>query len=104
MKLVEVIRTKHTNAEVFDLCKDFVGKLGKVAVSCKDTPGFIVNRLLVPYMSQAMLMVDRGDASIPDIDVSMMYGAGHPMGPITLAVRAKLLANNDCRRCRDSHC
>jgi len=56
-----------------------------VSVACKDTPGFIVNRLLVPALAQAMLLHERGDASVADIDVSMQLGAGHPMGPLTLA-------------------
>jgi 3-hydroxyacyl-CoA dehydrogenase len=59
--------------------------IGKTAVRCKDTPGFIVNRLLVPYLSSALAMAERGDASIKDIDVSMQLGAGHPMGPFMLA-------------------
>ena len=71
MKLVEVIKTDHTHPEVFDACKDWVGDINKIAVSCTDTPGFIVNRLLVPFLTQALLMVDRGDASIKDIDISM---------------------------------
>lgn len=54
-------------------------------MTCYDTPGFIVNRLLVPALAQAMAMVDRGHATIEDIDVSMQLGAGHPMGPLTLA-------------------
>ena len=53
-------------------------------MSCRDTPGFVVNRLLVPYMSQALEMLDRGDASKEDIDAAMQFGCGHPMGPITL--------------------
>lgn len=85
MKLVEVIRTDKTDMEVFNRMLDMGRELGKVPVSCKDTPGFIVNRLLIPYLSQAMAMVDRDDASIPDIDVSMQLGAGHPMGPLHLA-------------------
>lgn len=85
MKLVEVIRTVHTNDEVFDRMTEFTKSIGKVPVSCKDTPGFIVNRLLVPYLAQALKMLDRGDASIKDIDTSMQLGAGHPMGPIQLA-------------------
>lgn len=56
-----------------------------MGVECKDTPGFIVNRLLVPALAQAMLLHERGDASVADIDVSMQLGAGHPMGPLTLA-------------------
>lgn len=57
---------------------------GKTAVTCGDTPGFIVNRLLVPYLAQSMAMVDRKVATVPDIDVSMQLGAGHPMGPLHL--------------------
>ncbi|GMI47405.1 hypothetical protein TrCOL_g3666 [Triparma columacea] len=85
MKLVEVIKTDHTHPEVFDAAKNWVGDINKIAVSCTDTPGFIVNRLLVPFLTQALLMVDRGDASIKDIDISMQLGAGHPMGPLHLA-------------------
>jgi 3-hydroxyacyl-CoA dehydrogenase len=85
MKLVEVVRTDTTDPAVFAACKDWVVSVGKHPVSCKDTPGFIVNRLLVPALAQAMLMLDRGDASIEDIDKSMELGAGHPMGPLTLA-------------------
>lgn len=59
--------------------------VGKTAVACRDTPGFVVNRLLVPYMAQAIAMLDRGDASKEDIDSAMRLGAGHPMGPLTLA-------------------
>jgi 3-hydroxyacyl-CoA dehydrogenase len=85
MKLVEVIKTEHTNKDTFDKMTGFGTKIGKTTVSCNDTPGFIVNRLLVPYLGQALSMVDRGDCSIEDIDVSMQLGAGHPMGPIHLA-------------------
>jgi 3-hydroxyacyl-CoA dehydrogenase len=84
MKLVEVIRTDQTDPAVFEKTKAWVSSIGKVAVSCRDTPGFIVNRLLVPFMMNAMLMVDRNDASVPDIDVSMQLGASHPMGPLHL--------------------
>mmetsp|Transcript_20751 Transcript_20751/g.22563 ORF Transcript_20751/g.22563 Transcript_20751/m.22563 type:complete len:319 (+) Transcript_20751:73-1029(+) len=85
MKLVEVIRTTHTSPEVFDRVYRFSREIEKVPVAAKDTPGFIVNRLLVPYMAQAMALVDRGDASVADIDEAMKLGAGHPMGPLTLA-------------------
>ena len=85
MKLVEVIKTEHTHPDVFDACKSWVGDIKKVAVSCDDTPGFIVNRLLVPSVTQAMLMLDRKDATIKDIDLSLQLGAGHPMGPLHLA-------------------
>lgn len=85
MRLVEVIRTKHTDPAVFDQAFQWVEDIGKVAVTCGDTPGFIVNRLLVPSLMQAMLMVDRGDATVKDIDLSLQLGAGHPMGPLHLA-------------------
>jgi len=85
MKLVEVISTEHTNSDVFDKAFAWAQDIGKVAVKCGDTPGFIVNRLLVPSLVQAMLMVDRRDASIKDIDLSLQLGAGHPMGPLHLA-------------------
>lgn len=85
MKLVEVIRTDETDPAVFEKAQAWVSDIGKVPVSCGDTPGFIVNRLLVPSLLQAMLMVDRKDASVKDIDISMQLGAGHPMGPLHLA-------------------
>lgn len=85
MKLVEVVRTEDTSDAIFHLMLSFTKDIGKVPVSCVDTPGFVVNRLLVPYLAQAMAMVDRKVASIADIDISMQLGAGHPMGPLHLA-------------------
>jgi len=84
MKLVEVVRTDKTEESVFAAARAFGESVGKVPVACKDTPGFVVNRLLVPYMTQALQMLERGDASKEDIDAAMQYGCGHPMGPITL--------------------
>lgn len=84
MKLVEVVRTDKTDAAVFEAARAFGVACGKTAISCKDTPGFVVNRLLVPYMSQALLMLERGDASAEDIDTAMKLGTGYPMGPIEL--------------------
>ena len=84
MRLVEVVRTEATDEDVFASARAFGEACGKVPVSCKDTPGFVVNRLLVPYMVQALAMLERGDASAEDIDAAMQYGCGHPMGPITL--------------------
>jgi 3-hydroxyacyl-CoA dehydrogenase len=84
MKLVEVVRTAQTSEDVFAAARAFGEAVGKVPVACKDTPGFVVNRLLVPYMVQALAMLDRGDASKEDIDAAMQYGCGYPMGPITL--------------------
>lgn len=85
MKLVEVIKTKDTKEDVYKLGFAFSKSIGKEPVACGDTPGFIVNRLLVPFLAQGLLMLDRGVASVQDIDVAMMYGAGMPMGPLTLA-------------------
>jgi 3-hydroxyacyl-CoA dehydrogenase len=84
MRLVEVVRTDDTDAEVFAAARAFGEAVGKAPVSCKDTPGFVVNRLLVPFMVQSLLMLERGDASKEDIDTAMQYGCGHPMGPLTL--------------------
>jgi len=84
MRLVEVVRTDETDDEVLAAARAFGEATGKSPVTCKDTPGFIVNRLLVPYMSQALHMLDRGDASKEDIDTAMQQGCGYPMGPITL--------------------
>ena len=84
MRLVEVVRTDETDEEVFAAARAFGEACGKTPVACKDTPGFVVNRLLVPYMVQALEMLDRGDASKEDIDAAMQLGCGHPMGPITL--------------------
>ena len=84
MRLVEVVRTENTDDDVFAAAKAFGEAVGKAPVSCKDTPGFVVNRLLVPYMVQSLLMLERGDATKEDIDTAMQFGCGHPMGPITL--------------------
>ena len=84
MKLVEVVRTPKTSDDAFAAARAFGEACGKVPVACKDTPGFVVNRLLVPYMVQSLLMLERGDASAADIDAAMKLGCGHPMGPIEL--------------------
>jgi 3-hydroxyacyl-CoA dehydrogenase len=84
MKLVEVVRTAKTDENAFAAARSFGETVGKVPVACKDTPGFVVNRLLVPYMTQALQMLERGDASKEDIDAAMQHGCGYPMGPITL--------------------
>lgn len=84
MRLVEVVRTDKTDEEVCAAARAFGEACGKTPISCKDTPGFVVNRLLVPYMVQALAMLERGDASKEDIDTAMQLGCGHPMGPLTL--------------------
>ncbi|XP_048761366.1 hydroxyacyl-coenzyme A dehydrogenase, mitochondrial-like [Ostrea edulis] len=85
MKLLEVIRIPATSDATFDKLLGFGKDVGKVTVSCKDTPGFIVNRLLVPYMMEAIRLVERGDASTRDVDTAMKLGAGYPMGPFELS-------------------
>ena len=85
MKLVEVVRTIATAPEVFETAVEFGRKLGKVPVRTVDKPGFIVNRLLVPYLLDAIRAYEEGVGSIADIDESMKLGCGYPMGPFTLA-------------------
>jgi len=85
MKLLEVVRIPQTSDETYDAMVAWGKAMGKATVECKDTPGFIVNRLLVPYLMEAVRMVERGDASAPDVDLAMKLGAGHPMGPFELA-------------------
>ncbi|HEV2342224.1 MAG TPA: 3-hydroxybutyryl-CoA dehydrogenase [Candidatus Acidoferrales bacterium] len=84
MKLVEVIRTIATDAKVYEEAVAFATKVGKVPVRTSDRTGFIVNRLLVPYLLDAVRVLEDGVASIEDIDNSMKLGCGHPMGPLTL--------------------
>jgi 3-hydroxybutyryl-CoA dehydrogenase len=84
MKLVEVVRTIATDNSVFDTAYDFGKKLGKVPVRTSDKTGFIVNRLLVPYLLDAVRAYEEGVASIEDIDNAVKLGMGHPMGPFTL--------------------
>jgi 3-hydroxybutyryl-CoA dehydrogenase len=84
MKLVEVVRTVQTSRETFDRAFAFARSLGKEPIACKDSSGFVVNLLLVPYILGAIRAVERGVASIEDIDKGMMLGCGHPMGPLTL--------------------
>jgi 3-hydroxyacyl-CoA dehydrogenase len=84
MKLVEVIRTPETSDATHETLMKFSRDIGKKPIVCKDTPGFVVNRLLVPYMMEAIRMLERGDATAPDIDLAMKLGAGYPMGPFEL--------------------
>ncbi len=84
MRLVEVVRTIATTAQTVDALFNFVKRLGKKPVLAKDTPGFIVNRLLVPYLLYAIKAYDEGLASREDIDEGMKLGCGYPMGPLEL--------------------
>ena len=85
MKLVEVVRIDETSNETNTALTEFGKAVGKTTVACKDTPGFIVNRLLVPYLFEAIRMVERGDATPRDVDTAMKLGASYPMGPFELA-------------------
>jgi 3-hydroxybutyryl-CoA dehydrogenase len=85
MKLVEIIHGFETSEACLDELEDFCKALGKDPVIVQDTTGFIVNRLLVPYMLNAIRMLERGTGTIETIDHAMKGGAGHPMGPLELA-------------------
>jgi 3-hydroxybutyryl-CoA dehydrogenase len=84
MKLVEVVRSPLTSDESFEKAVAFARSLGKSPIRATDKTGFIVNRLLVPYLLDAIRAVEEGVGSIPDIDEGMRLGCGHPMGPLTL--------------------
>jgi 3-hydroxybutyryl-CoA dehydrogenase len=84
MKLVEIVRTILTDPEVFKTATEFGRDIGKVPVQTSDRTGFIVNRLLVPYMLDSIRALEEGVASIVDIDNAMKLGCGYPMGPLTL--------------------
>jgi 3-hydroxybutyryl-CoA dehydrogenase len=84
MKLVEVVRTIATADDVYEAAYEFGKKLGKVPVRTSDKTGFIVNRLLVPYLLDAIRAYEEGVGSIEDIDQAMKLGCGYPMGPFTL--------------------
>ncbi len=84
MKLVEVVRTIVTSQDVFDSAFAFGKKLGKVPIAAKDNSGFVVNLLLVPYMLDAIRHLERGVATIADMDTAMKLGCGYPMGPFLL--------------------
>jgi len=85
MRLLEIIRTNETSDQTYNQIRAFGEKIGKSCITCKDTPGFVVNRLLLPYMAESVRLLERGDASARDIDTAMKLGAGYPMGPIELA-------------------
>lgn len=84
MQLVEVIKSLETNDGTYQQCMKFVESLGKKPITCRDTSGYVVNRLLVPYMLDAVRALEEGVGSIADIDRGMQLGAGHPIGPFVL--------------------
>jgi len=85
MKLVEIVRGYHTSDETVRALRELCGRLGKTGIEVKrDTPGFVVNRLLLPQLREAVKILEEGVASIEDIDTAMKLGLGHPMGPFEL--------------------
>jgi 3-hydroxybutyryl-CoA dehydrogenase len=84
MPLVEFVRTILTSDETMDIARQFGASLGKTMVTAKDTPGFIVNRLLIPYILDAVRVYEDGLATREDIDTAIKLGLNHPMGPLTL--------------------
>jgi 3-hydroxybutyryl-CoA dehydrogenase len=84
MALVEVVRAVTTSDVTFERALAFARRLGKEPVAARDGSGFIVNRLLVPYLLDAVRALEQGTGSVADIDKAMMLGCGHPMGPFTL--------------------
>lgn len=85
MKLVELVRTPFTSQECLDKTRIFVKSLEKTAVLVEEAPGFVVNRLLIPMINEAVFLLSEGVASAKDIDTAMQLGANHPMGPLSLA-------------------
>lgn len=85
MKLVEVIRGLHTSDETFKTIYDLSAEIGKTPVEVKEGPGFVVNRILIPMINEAIMVYEEGLASAEDIDTAMKLGCNHPMGPLALA-------------------
>ena len=84
MKLVEIIRGANTTQETFDAIYNLTKEIGKEPVEIAEAPGFVVNKILIPMINEAIGLVETGVASVEDIDKSMMLGANHPMGPLAL--------------------
>lgn len=84
MRLVEIVRTIATSDQTAARATDFAVGLGKEVIAVQDRPGFLVNRLLIPFILDAVRLLEAGAASVPEIDRAMVLGCGHPMGPLTL--------------------
>jgi 3-hydroxybutyryl-CoA dehydrogenase len=84
MKLVEVVRTLLTSDDAYNTVFEFTRSIGKEPIACRDNSGFVVNRLLVPYLLDAIRALEEGVGSVEDIDKGMQLGCGYPMGPFTL--------------------
>jgi 3-hydroxybutyryl-CoA dehydrogenase len=90
MRLVEVVRGLETSEQTVSLSLELAKRLGKTPVEAKDVPGFIVNRVLIPMINEAIFTLEEGVASAEDIDLAMTTGANHPVGPLALADRIGL--------------
>jgi 3-hydroxybutyryl-CoA dehydrogenase len=84
MKLVEIVRAERTGDDVFEAAYAFAARLGKAPIRCHDTPGFVVNRILIPLLNDCVRVLDEAGVSVEDLDTAMRHGAGWPMGPTTL--------------------
>jgi 3-hydroxybutyryl-CoA dehydrogenase len=84
MPLVEIVRAERTADDVFDAAFDLGAKLGKTPIRCTDTPGFVVNRVLIPLLNDCVRVLDEAGVTPEDLDAGMRYGAGWPMGPCAL--------------------
>jgi 3-hydroxybutyryl-CoA dehydrogenase len=84
MKLVEIVRAERTGDDVFEAAYAFAARLGKAPIRCHDTPGFVVNRILIPLLNDCIRVLDEAGVSVEDLDAAMRHGAGWPMGPTTL--------------------
>jgi 3-hydroxybutyryl-CoA dehydrogenase len=85
MPLVEIIEHNRLHHSALDFARQFCESLQKQVIKCQDSPGFIVNRLLLPMINQAIILLEQGIATVEDIDIAMRLGANFPMGPLTLA-------------------
>jgi 3-hydroxybutyryl-CoA dehydrogenase len=84
MKLVEIVRAQRTDEDTFESAYAFAASLGKEPIRCNDTPGFVVNRILIPLLNDCVRVLDEAGVSPEDLDKAMRFGAGWPMGPTTL--------------------
>jgi 3-hydroxybutyryl-CoA dehydrogenase len=84
MPLVEIVRAERTADDVFEAAYELGGKLGKTPIRCSDTPGFVVNRVLIPLLNDCVRVLDETGVSPEDLDAGMQHGAGWPMGPCAL--------------------
>jgi len=84
MRLVEIVRAERTADDVFEAAYAFAARLGKEPIRCNDTPGFVVNRILIPLLNDCIRVLDESGVTPKDLDTALMHGAGWPMGPCTL--------------------